>query len=115
MAYEQAPKIHHSVDKNRFITRQDGFAMIPEAVLYRLCEQLDPKSGAQFRLIIFLIGCGESFRLPLKTVMDKLHISKDSYYKARTQLEERGWITCINDSQDPTIIINYHNIMEDEE
>lgn len=61
--------------------------MLPELMYDKICKQIDSKCGAQLKLILFFIGCGESFRIPLKTIIDRIGLSKDSYYHARDGLE----------------------------
>lgn len=59
--------------------------------------------------ILFSSVAYGGFRLHKKTALERTNLSKTTYYNARRELAEMGWITIV-DGDNPEIIINTKEI-----
>lgn len=66
-------------------------------------------SSAQLRVMIVLIGTKTGFAVTEKWLMDRTGLNSSSYYRAKSALIERGWLTY---EPNQKIIINYNNILK---
>lgn len=90
--YNQAPKLHHNVDKNDLIAACDNnFYAIPQILGDIINHQL-AHSSAQMRIMYVLIGTKEGFGLSEQWMLDRTGLTHSRYIEARNNLKKRGWI-----------------------
>jgi len=68
---------------------------------------LGDRDMAQLKIMLFLTGNAEGFRVAEKTIMSRCNISESGYKTARKKLIEKGWIKLIPGEE---IIVNYKAI-----
>lgn len=90
-SYSQAPVLKHNGEKfqsphgwGRAIRTHEL-----EAAIFRC---LGPKDYAMAKIMLFLTGNADGFRVSEKTIMERCNISETGYKKARKKLAEMGWI-----------------------
>ena len=114
---DQAPRTKFNGDKFSKILNQNrkawGKAIRPhelESIFFRL---IDSKNSVQLKLMLFLTGNAEGYKLVKDATIERLGVSITPYYKARDALKERGWISVKNEGDVSYIIINYDKIYEE--
>ena len=115
---DQAPKIRSVGEKNPDILDKDrvawGIAIRPHELETIFANCLDSRAFAQYKIMMFLTGCAEEkFDVSLKNVMNRCGLSKDAYYKARTALINKGWLSMEESDNKVYITIHYNKIYQD--
>lgn len=115
---DQAPKIRSVGEKNPDILDKDrvawGIAIRPHELETIFANCLDSRAFAQYKVMMFLTGCAEEkFDVSLKNVMNRCGLSKDAYYKARTALINKGWLSMEESNNKVYITIHYNKIYQD--
>ena len=115
---DQAPKIKSIGEKNPDILNKDriawGNAIRPHELETIFANCLDSRAFAQYKVMMFLTGCAEErFDVSLKNVINRCGLSKDAYYKARTALINKGWLSMEESDNKVYIIIHYDKIYQD--
>lgn len=109
---DQAPRIKNNGEK-KLKNLKNGFAMRPHDLETILFNLIDTKNVVQLKVMLFVTGNAEGFKLVQEATLKRLGISKDPYYKARRALVERGWLS-IEEEEDKTyIVVNYDKIYND--
>ena len=109
---EQAPRIKNNGEK-KLKNSKNGFAMRPHDLETILFNLIDTRNVVQLKVMLFVTGNAEGYSLVQEVTLQRLGISKDSYYKARKALVKRGWLS-IEENKDKTyIIVNYDKIYSD--
>ncbi len=107
--YNQAPVLLAIGEKNK----NQQFAYRPHELEYAICCCLGNRDIVTLKTMLFFTGESNNgdFRVAQKTIMERMNISEKTYYKARKQLEEMGWIHY--DDKANAIYINYEKIYSD--
>ena len=115
---DQAPKIRSIGKKSPDILNKNrtpwGSAVRPHELETIFANCLDSRAFAQYKVMMFLTGCAEEkFDVSLKNVMNRCGLSKDAYYKARTALINKGWLSMEEAGDKVYITIHYNKIYQD--
>lgn len=105
MALSQAPELKFNGEDKDYSGR--GLAIRTHDLEEAIMNGLGGRDVAALKLMFFLTGCGEGFRIAEQTVLDNCNMTQPNYIKARQKLVEMGWIT---HSQGGFIAVNYYNI-----
>ena len=118
--FRAAPILKFSEDKEDRCG-SSNFYKLPQELMDAVMAGLSGNCLNQLKLMVLLIGTKEGFRLSEDYVLQHLHISEQSYLRARKALEEKGWITLKRDSP-RTLTLNidviweqYYNILRGED
>jgi len=114
----QAPKIRSIGKKDPIYLNIErkawGKAIRPHELEAIIANCLDPKAIVQYKIMLFLTGnAEEKFDISLETITSRCNISKDAYYKNRTALIEKGWLSLEEAEGKSYIIIHYDKIYQD--
>lgn len=123
---DQAPKIR-STGKKFLEGLSWGKAIRPHELETIFANCIDPKCFVQYKIMMFLTAQAEDdFGVSLETVITRLNISKDAYYKNRSllgdglydkqgNLKEEGkhWLSCEDIGDKSYITIHYDKIYAD--
>lgn len=101
--YDQAPKIKNNGLKDRRSKELPGYSNRSTLLEEKIMQGIDSRQGVALKVMLFLTGNAEGFGIALKTITERLNITKTAYYSARKYLTELGWITCTKDE----IVVNY--------
>lgn len=104
--YNQAPKIKYQ-GKKEYDPAGLGKAIRTHELESRIMRGVGQNMSA-LKIMLFVTGNAEGFAVAQKTIMDRCGMSKDSYYKSRQMLEDKGWIKLNGDE----IIVDYDAIYE---
>ena len=108
-SYSQAPMLKHNGKKDQS-PHNWGKAIRThdlEAAIFRCLGQ---KDYAMAKVMLFLTGNGEGFKVAEKTILERCNISESGYKNARKKLIEKGWIT---HKPSDFIQVNYSKIFTD--
>jgi len=109
--YNQAPKLHHSVDKEDIVAAcGNNFYMIPQ-LLGDIINHKLANSSAQMRIMYVLIGTKEGFGLSEQWMLDRTGLTHSRYIEARNNLKKRGWLI----HKEGSITINYAAILAEKD
>ena len=103
---QQAPEIKSNGAKNRD-TKKWGKAIRTHELEYAIMSGLGERDFVPMKIMLFLTGNAEGFRVAEKTIMERCNISESSYKNARKKLVGMGWITHIPGA---SITVNYDKI-----
>lgn len=109
MNLQQAPEIKANGDKFKpnSISLKMGKAIRPHELEEAFAVLLGDRDFAMYKIMMFLTGNAEGFKVAEKTIIERCHISESGYKTARKKLVDKGWITLVPAKQ---IIVNYENI-----
>lgn len=115
---DQAPKIKSIGKKDPSYLNIErkawGKAIRPHELEAIIANCLDPKAIVQYKIMLFLTGnAEEKFDISLETITSRCNISKDAYYKNRTALIQKGWLSLEEVEGKSYIIIHYDKIYQD--
>lgn len=112
MNIQQAPEIKANGDKmsSQEISLRWGKAIRPHELETAFAVCLGDRDFAMYKIMMFLTGNAEGFRVAEKTIIERCNISESGYKNARKKLVEKGWLTLIPGKE---IIINYEKIYEE--
>ena len=99
----QAPKIKYNGIKDRRNDVLTGYTNRSLLLEEKIAQGIDGKHFVAYKVMMFLTGNAEGFRVVLETITKRLNITKSAYYDARNYLSKMGWITCTGDC----IVVNY--------
>jgi hypothetical protein len=105
--HSQAPEIKYNGDKMREV-KGWGKAIRTHELEAAIMNGLGPKDMAMLKIMLFLTGNAEGFRIAEKTICERCNISESGYKTARKKLCEMGWIT---HEAGGHIIVNYNKIL----
>lgn len=109
---EQAPKIKVSGEK--FLKEQTwGRAIRPHELETIFFNLIDSKNVAQLKLMLFLTGNAEGYKLIKEATIARLGVTVNPYYNARRALAEKGWISVEVKGDSTYIVVNYDKIYKD--
>lgn len=103
--YNQAPAIKYNGEKNRD-PKKWGKAIRTHELETAIMNGLGARDMGMLKIMLFLTGNAEGFRVAEKTIMERCNLSKSGYYTARDKLEKMGWLKC----EDGQIVVNYDKI-----
>ena len=105
----QAPAINNSGKGYRPKGWKNYGSMIFDGyLLQKLCELCGERHFSAFKLLLFLIGNADGFRIAEKTVLERCNIKRRSYRQARKFLKENKIILV----HDGIIEVNFQAIYE---
>ena len=115
---DQAPKIKSKGEKSPAYLKEGrsawGSAIRPHELETIFANCLGAKAFSQYKIMMFLTGnAEEKFDVSLKNVELRCGMSKDTYYKARKLLIERGWLSIEEEGDKSYIIIHYDKIYKE--
>ena len=90
-SYSQAPVLKHNGEKFQS-PHGWGKAIRTHELEAAIFRCLGPKDYAMAKIMLFLTGNADGFRVSEKTIMERCNISETGYKKARKKLAEMGWI-----------------------
>ncbi len=89
--FEQSPELRHNGEKNQS-PHGWGKAIRTHELEAAINCCLGPKDAAMVKIMYFLTGNAEGFRVSEKTIMNRCNISESGYKKARKKLAQMQWI-----------------------
>lgn len=112
MNMQQAPEIKANGNKmsSQEIPLRWGKAIRPHELETAFAVCLGDRDFAMYKIMMFLTGNAEGFRVAEKTIIERCNISESGYKNARKKLVEKGWLTLVPGKE---IIINYEKIYEE--
>ena len=102
---QQAPAIKYQGEKLRDSKGLGKAIRTHELEMAIMCG-LGERDMAMLKIMLFLTGNAEGFKVAEKTITERCNISESGYKTARKKLEAKGWITCTNG----LITVNYDAI-----
>lgn len=109
--YNQAPKLHHSIDKSDLIAACDNnFYAIPQLLGDIINHKLG-NSSAQMCIMNVLIGTKEGFGLSEQWMLDRTGLTHSRYIEARNSLKKRGWLV----HKDGHITVDYAAVLAEKD
>lgn len=90
-SYSQAPVLKHNGEKQQSLYGWGKAIRTHELETAIFCC-LGSKDYAMAKIMLFLTGNAEGFRVSEKTIIERCNISETGYKKARKKLAEMGWI-----------------------
>lgn len=103
---QQAPAIKYSGEKNKD-SKGMGKAIRTHELESAIMCGLGDRDMAMMKIMFFLTGNGEGFKVAEKTICERCNMSESGYKKARKKLVDMGWISLIPGE---AIIVNYDAI-----
>lgn len=103
---QQAPAIKYSGEKDRDTKRMGKAIRTHELETAIMCG-LGDRDMAMMKIMFFLTGNAEGFKVAEKTICERCNMSESGYKKARKKLVDMGWISLIPGEM---IIVNYDAI-----
>ena len=107
--FTKAPELRHNGEKNQSPYGW-GKAIRTHELEAAINNGLGQKDFAMHKLMLFLTGNAEGFKVPEKTVLQRCNISESGYKRARKKLAEMGWIFY---KPGQYIQVNYNRIFKD--
>ena len=108
-SYSQAPMLKHNGKKDQS-PHNWGKAIRTHDLETAIFRCLGQKDYAMAKVMLFLTGNGEGFKVAEKTILERCNISESGYKNARKKLIEKGWIT---HKPSDFIQVNYSKIFTD--
>ena len=109
---DQAPRIKNNGEK-KLKNSKNGFAMRPHDLETIFFNLIPYKNIVQLKVMLYLTGNAEGFRLIKDATLERLNVSSSAYYNARKDLVDKGWISVEEGKDFSYIVINYNKIYED--
>lgn len=103
----QAPELKYNGDKMKD-NKGWGKAIRTHELESAIMNGLGARDMAMLKIMLFLTGNAEGFRIAEKTICERCNISETGYKEARKKLVEKGWIT---HEAGGHIIVNYNTIL----
>lgn len=89
--FEQSPELRHNGEKYQS-PHGWGKAIRTHELETAINRCLGPKDSAMVKIMYFLTGNAEGFRVSERTILERCNISESGYKKARKKLAEKQWI-----------------------
>ena len=105
---QQAPQIKYNGEKYKD-SKGWGKAIRPHELESAIFCGLGERDYVACKIMLFLTGNAEGFRVAEKTIIDRCNISESAYKNARKKLVTMGWIT---HNPGESITVNYNKIYE---
>lgn len=105
---QQAPKVKYAGIDKMYDSKGWGFTQRSHEVEAAIMSQIDTQSGGAIKVMFFLTGCGEGFKISKQTIKERTGLSETGYYNARTKLKNMGWIS---EDEKGYITINMEKIL----
>lgn len=105
--HSQAPEIKYNGDKMKD-NKGWGKAIRTHELESAIMNGLGERDMAMLKIMLFLTGNAEGFKVAEKTICERCKISESGYKNARKKLIDMGWIT---HAQGGHIIVNYNTIL----
>ena len=108
-SYSQAPMLKHNGKKDQS-PHNWGKAIRTHDLEAAIFRCLGNQDYAMAKIMLFLTGNAEGFRIAEKTILERCNISESGYKGARKKLIAKGWIT---HKPSDFIQVNYSKIFSD--
>lgn len=106
---QQAPKVKYAGVDKMYDSKGWGFTQRSHEVEAAIMSKIDAQSGGAIKVMFFLTGCGDNFRISKQTIKERTGLSETGYYNARTKLKNMGWIS---EDDKGYITINMEKILD---
>lgn len=103
----QAPEIKFNGEKFKETPELKGKAIYSHLFMNALMNGLGERDCAALKIMLFLCGNAQGFKVAEKTICERCNISETGYRKARNKLVDLGWISYTPYKE---IIVNYNTI-----
>lgn len=105
--HSQAPELKYNGDKMKD-NKGWGKAIRTHELEAAIMNGLGPRDMGMLKVMLFLTGNAEGFKIAEKTICERCNISETGYKDIRKKLVDKGWITHAPGGH---IIVNYNVIL----